>query len=53
MDGVLNILDATVLQQYLLNSTSFNSLQFFLADINSDGIISILDVTEIQKILNT
>lgn len=53
MNGVVNILDATKLQQYLASTASFSSSQIFLADINSDGLISILDVTEIQKILNT
>lgn len=53
MNGVLNINDATTLHQYSLKIITFNSLQVSLSDVNNDGRINILDVTAIQKILNS
>lgn len=53
MDGFLNITDATVLQQYLLNISSFNMIQIYLSDVNNDGYINISDITAIQKLLTT
>lgn len=48
MDGVLSILDATAIQQYLagISGIVFDET---VADFNKDSSISILDATDIQK----
>lgn len=46
-DGVLNIDDVTLVQQFLvkLNHDNFDQI---LADMNDDGVINIIDATFIQ-----
>lgn len=51
-DGVVSIDDATLVQKYLADISSFNALQKVLADFNCDGRISIEDVTQIQKYIS-
>ena len=50
-DGVLTVLDATVLQKYLLGLLDFDERQLMVADFNQDGSIDILDATAIQAYL--
>lgn len=52
LDGVLNIVDATVIQQYVAELISFDETQLSIADVNHDGEYDILDATEIQIIIN-
>ena len=48
-DGVVNVMDATVLiGAYLNNST--NQLPASVADVNHDGVINVMDATEIINI---
>lgn len=49
-DGVLTILDATLIQKKIIGAVSFNESETESADINGDGIINVSDVTQIQKL---
>lgn len=48
-DKTMSILDATLLQRYLVGLVSFNDSQLEAADANGDGRINIRDVTYIQR----
>ena len=48
-DGEVNVIDATLVQKYLVKSVSLNARQLKAADVNFDGNITIQDVTIIQK----
>lgn len=51
-DGIIDILDLTILQLYLMNKTKLNADSFKLAaDINRDGKTDILDLTILQLYL--
>ncbi|MCR5600604.1 MAG: peptidoglycan DD-metalloendopeptidase family protein [Ruminococcus sp.] len=54
-DGVLNVSDAVILQNYLLKRTDdFSREQFMLTDMNGDGSVDVFDLVELKKaILNT
>ena len=47
-DGVINILDATLIQRYLAELDDLNGRQLALADPSGDGSINIADATLIQ-----
>ena len=49
MDGVINIVDATLVQKYIVGLEDFDDYTFKIADTNGDGTISIVDATNIQK----
>lgn len=51
LDKGLDINDATDIQKTLVNNESANKLYRFLADVNGDGVVSILDATALQKAL--
>lgn len=48
-DGVVDILDATILQKGLVEVVNLSDSQRKYGDINKDGVLNIADVTEIQK----
>lgn len=48
-NGIINVLDATEIQKYLVDLENHYSFNTKLADFNNDGDITILDTTEIQK----
>ena len=50
-DGLLTILDATVIQRKLADLVEFNEKQEALADYDGDGEVTILDCTKIQRVL--
>lgn len=53
MDGVINVMDATLLQIYIAGLEEVDDYTCKIADTNGDGTISIVDVTNIQnKIVN-
>lgn len=49
-DGAVNIVDATLVQKYIVGLISFNSDDLIIADVNNDGYITVRDATTIQKI---
>ena len=48
-DGVVNVMDATMLIGAYLNNTT-DQLNMSVADVNQDGIINVMDATEIISI---
>lgn len=51
-DGVLNVGDAVILQNYLLKrSDSFSKEQYLLADLNYDGRVDVFDMIELKRAL--
>ena len=48
-DGKVSVADATLIQRYLVRSTTFSAKQKLAADVNLDGNVSILDATAIQQ----
>ena len=51
LDGNTNIVDATLIQRYVVGVTQINKQQLYIADINGDGIVNVVDSTTLQKIL--
>lgn len=49
MDGVINVVDATLVQKYIVGLEEFDDYTFKIADTNGDGTISVVDATNIQK----
>ena len=49
MDGVINVIDATLVQKQVVHNVEFDSYQLKLADTDNDGTISVVDATNIQK----
>lgn len=49
MDGVINVVDATLVQKYIVGLEDFDDYTFKIADTNGDGTISVVDATNIQK----
>lgn len=50
-DGVFDISDVTLLQQYLVEMVKFDNTQILLADFNNDNVVNVLDVTLMQQYL--
>lgn len=48
-DGIIDILDATIIQKYTASKTELTQAQLNAADVNGDGSVDILDATQIQK----
>ncbi|MGN0500622.1 MAG: dockerin type I repeat-containing protein [Ruminococcus sp.] len=51
-DYSVNVNDVTALQQYLAGEMEFDTLQYFYADINRDGIRNVTDVTALQTAIS-
>lgn len=49
MDGMVNVIDATLVQKQVVHNVEFDSYQLKLADTDNDGTISVVDATNIQK----
>lgn len=49
LDGIINVIDATTVQKYLVQLEAFNEVQKLNADFNQDGVVDISDSTAIQK----
>ncbi len=43
-DGLLNVTDAVLLVEWVVDSTEISEIQFTTADINDDNYINILDI---------
>ena len=52
-DGIINVLDAVILVNAVLNSTPLEDLESQAADINTDGILNVLDVVQLINIILT
>ena len=50
-DGEVTVMDATLVQKYIVNLETLTDSQLKVADVNGDGEVSVLDATEIQKIV--
>ena len=48
-DGSINIVDATLVQKYIVGLTYFNSDDIIIADVTYDGYITVRDATTVQK----
>ena len=51
MNGSITSDDADLLSEYLAEMISLNDRQLLAADIDRDGLVTISDVTEIQRIV--
>ena len=51
VDGVVSIMDATVIQRHLANISQIDEKNIARADIDKDGNITVMDATEIQLFL--
>lgn len=48
-NGVVDILDATMIQRYTVEKVILSDSQLNIADVNGDGIVDILDAAIVQK----
>lgn len=48
-DGSINIVDATLVQKYIVGLIYFNSDDIIIADVTYDGYITVRDATTVQK----
>jgi hypothetical protein len=51
LNGVVNIIDALLSVNYILELTDFNSDQFWASDVNGDGTVNIVDTILIVNIV--
>ena len=51
LDGEVTILDATLIQRYLVDLDPLTKIAQYLADTDGDGEITVLDATLIQRYL--
>lgn len=49
MDGVVNVIDATLVQKYIAGLTELTDEQKKLANVNKDDVVNVMDATQIQK----
>ena len=52
LDGVVDITDATKVQQYVAELVELGKKEFKAADMNGDGKVDVTDATEIQRAIN-
>ena len=48
-DGMVNVIDATAIQKYLVNLQELTDAGLTLADVDSSNIVNVMDATAIQK----
>jgi subtilisin family serine protease len=51
-NGTINVTDMNTISQYVMGTRVPNAVQFFQADLNRDGSITDLDVTQIHRFLD-
>ena len=51
LDSIINVLDAVILVNAVLESTSLDDLQEQAADLNSDGVLNVLDVVILVNLI--
>ncbi|MDE6020330.1 MAG: hypothetical protein K2H01_04920 [Ruminococcus sp.] len=52
-DNILTSDDATILLRFLAEQIAFSDMQFYLADMNGDNAVSVVDLTALRKLLPT
>ena len=52
LNGIVTIVDATMIQRYDASMTDFTDEQIAMADVDKDGNATILDVTLLQRYLS-
>lgn len=50
-DGEVSVLDATLIQRYLVNMKELTNEQLMLADVDDSGAVDVIDVTILQRYL--
>ncbi len=50
-DGKVTVVDATLIQKYLVQMANLTEKQLKCADTDKDGKVSVMDATKIQKYL--
>ena len=50
-DGIVNVVDATLVQKYVVSLVEFDSETLKAADVNGDGEVNVVDSTLIQKMV--
>lgn len=50
-DGEVTVMDATLVQKYIVSLETLTDSQLNVANVNGDGEISVIDATQIQKIV--
>lgn len=50
-DGVLNIVDCTIIQKYAASLAELTDEQLKKADCNNDGTVNVIDATTLQKMI--
>ena len=50
-DGAVDVLDAVLIQKYVVGKTDLSDLQLEFSDVNLDGAVDVLDSVDIQKYL--
>lgn len=48
-DGEITVVDATILQKYIVGPTTLDDETLNVADVNKDGAVTVVDATLIQK----
>ena len=48
-DGIITIVDATIVQKYIVNMAHLDNVNQKLADVDVDAVITIKDATAVQK----
>ena len=48
-DGEITVVDATILQKYIVGQTTLDDETLNVADVNKDGAVTVVDATLIQK----
>ncbi len=53
LDGIVDIMDAVMVQLYATDNTVLDDNQKYVADVNDDGNIDVLDAMDIQKFVSS
>ena len=49
IDGIITVVDATIVQKYIVNMAHLDNVNQKLADVDVDAVITIKDATAVQK----
>ena len=48
-DGIISVVDSTLVQKFIVHNESLTTEQQIIADVNGDNVVSVVDATAIQK----